>query len=157
MSGFEINGEAYEVPRLDSLNLNEEQVLYDVAGIVQSDFAPAHPEASEEQKLVAARVLDERLRNPAFKRALVYIAYRRKNPGVAISEMDVVVGETVNAIDSEVALWRGDADPTTTGSPSESESEPSSNEPLSSSDSSSNSQSIAEQVVVPLASTGTTR
>jgi hypothetical protein len=155
-SGFEIAGERYEIPRLEDLDLDEEQILYDIAGIVQADFAPAHPEASDEVKLSVMQDIADKVRNPAFKRALAHIAYRRKHPGETFGAIDVVVGK-VNALDSEIALMRGDDSPPELSSPSELDSSKSSSETSPSEDSGTPSGSISDKVVVIHAATGTGR
>ena len=71
-SGFVIDGVVYEVPGLDTLTMDEAQVLYDYSGLGLEDFAQSADETEEETK---AR---ERLfRNPGLMRALMHIAYKR--------------------------------------------------------------------------------
>lgn len=155
-SGFEIDGDRYEVPRLDELDLDEEQILFDIAGVVQVDFAPPHPEASEEEKLEIAREMAAKVRNPAFKRALAHIAYRRRHPETAYSDVELVIGK-VNALDAEIALIRGDASPPETSSPSEQESSVTTSEPSKSEDSGTPSGSGSEQAAELHVLTGTGR
>ena len=103
-SYVEIDGERYEIPRVDELDLDEEQILYDVAGVIQPDFMPAHPSAPEETRKGVELLMAARIRNPAFKRALVIIAYRRRHPETPFEEIDTRIGR-VNAFDAELALY----------------------------------------------------
>lgn len=153
-SGFEIDGERYEVPRLDSLDLDEEQILFDVSGIVQVDFAPPHPEAADEEKRELEREMASKIRNPSFKRALAHIAYRRRHPEAGYDDVQLVVGK-VNALDAEIALIRGDAPDPQTSSPSEQESSVTSSEPSRSEDSGTPSGSYSEPVAEIHVLTGT--
>lgn len=157
-SGFLIDGERYEVPRLHELDLDEEQILFDVAGVVQADFIPAHPEAEPEVKEAIERAVMLRVRNPAFKRALAHIAYRRAHPEAKFDDVQVQLG-TMNALDAGAALLRGgaDEDPPVESSQPQPESEKSSSEPSSSSDSGSDTQTESAPAVVQLAPTGTGR
>jgi len=99
-----IDDEEYEIPRLDDLDLDEEQILYDVAGIALSDFMPAHPESPPEVKRAIELMHATQTRNPAFKRALVLIAYRRENRELSFEELSGRIGR-VNGFDSELALY----------------------------------------------------
>lgn len=155
--GFEINGERLDVPTLESLTLDEEQILYDVAGVVQMDFIRAHPEASDEEKEAVERLILIRVRDPRFKRALAHIAYRRRYPAADFGDVQILVG-SMNALDVDLALLgKGDAEDPTTSSPSEHESRSSSNGSSSSEDSGSPSGSDSGEVVDLRASTGTGR
>lgn len=154
--GFEIDGERYEVPRLEDLDMDEEQILYDVAGIVQSDFVPAHPEAPDEVKLSVMQGIADKCRNPAFKRALAHIAYRRQHPELAFGDINIVIGKA-NALDAELALLRGDDDPPAPSSPNESESEKTSSEPLKSEGSTKRSRSTSDPEAALHVVTGTGR
>jgi len=102
--GILIDGVRYELPRVDDLDLDEEQILFDVSGVILPDFMPAHPSAPEEVKTAVALIQSARIRNPAFKRALVIIAYRRGNPGLSVEEIEQRVGK-IDAMDAELALY----------------------------------------------------
>ena len=106
-AGIEIGGERYEVPTLDTLDMDEAQILFDVSGIVIEDFAPAHPDSADEEKLQVQSEQLRRVRNPAFKRALVHVAYRRKHPELDYFQISEVVGK-VNAVDVTLEVLRGD-------------------------------------------------
>jgi hypothetical protein len=108
-AGFEIDGEQYEIPRLDTITLDEERVLYIYADTVLQDFAPAHPEAPEEEQAAVDRAQYRRVRNPDFKRALAHIAYRRRHPDVSDAEVQVAIGKA-NALEVDIALIRGGDD-----------------------------------------------
>jgi hypothetical protein len=118
-AGFEIGDERYSIPSLGSLTLDEERLLFIYADAVVQDFIPAHPDWSEEEVDRHERVMIARVRNPAFKRTLAHIAYRRRHPEIEDDEIQDLLGEVV-ALDLDVAVLRGDTDdedPTETTSP----------------------------------------
>lgn len=118
-AGFEIGDERYSIPSLGSLTLDEERLLFIYADAVVQDFIPAHPDWSEEEVDRHERVMIARVRNPAFKRTLALIAYRRRHPEVSEDEAQDLLGNVI-AFDVDVALLRGDdedEDPTETTSP----------------------------------------
>lgn len=156
-AGFEIEGEVYEVPRLETFDLDEEQILYDVAGVVQLDFVPAHPDASEEEKEFVQRAMMARIRDPRFKRALAHVAYRRRYPEAAFDDVAIRIGK-MNALDAELAIFgETDADPPAKSSPSEPESKTSSSEPSNGEASGNPSGSDSAPVVELHAATGAGR
>lgn len=106
-AGIEIDGERYEVPSLDSLDMDECQILYDLAGIVQEDFVPLHPDSAEEEKILHESAILMRIRNPAFKRALVHIAYHRVHPELGRHEIEGLIGK-LSGLDVTIAMLRGD-------------------------------------------------
>lgn len=89
-TGFLIDGKVYEVPMLDSLNIDEAAVLYDYCGIVQEDFAPEPGETEDETD---ARNL-KLARHPGFWNALMLIAYQRGNPTVKPAFAKAMIGKT---------------------------------------------------------------
>lgn len=151
-AGFEIDGQRYEVPRLDTFTLDEAQVLYDVAKVVLEDFAPLHPESPDEEKTLHEASILMRIRNPAFTRALVHVAYLRKHPDA--EDVSFVVGN-VNALDASIALIRGDDSPPAQSSPSEPELSNSGSETSPSTGSGNGSGSYSDGQVVTLVPTGT--
>lgn len=107
-SGFEIDGERLEIPTLDTINLDEERVLYIYADVVLSDFLPTHPDWTPEQRDAHLLAQGMKIRNPDFKRALVHIAYKRAHPDVGDDEINVKVGQA-GALELDLALIRGGA------------------------------------------------
>lgn len=89
-TGFLIEGTVYEVPTLDSLTTDEEQVMYDRCGVVQEDFLPLEGETEEDNDQRIAGVM----RAPGFMVALMHIAYQRGNPTVKEDQVRVVIGKT---------------------------------------------------------------
>jgi hypothetical protein len=109
--GIEVNGVRYAFPTLDTINLDEERILYIYADCVVRDFIPAHPEATEEEKSAYQKLQMLKLRNPDFKRALAHVAYRRRNPGLSDQDIQQAIG-TVNAHEADIAmLWGEEEDP----------------------------------------------
>lgn len=87
-TGFEIDGERYEIPTLDTLNMDEAEVLYDYCGVTLEDFILMGIGTPEEIAESA-----ERRRNPKFTRALVHIAYQRKHLDLPAAEVkDLIAG-----------------------------------------------------------------
>jgi hypothetical protein len=117
VAGFEIDGERYEVPMINTLDLNECQILADFTEergrIVQEDFEPADPTWDPERK---REHVMERLRlteRPDFKRALAAIAYLRQHPDETLTDARSRSG-TANALDFTIASILGpdEVDPT---------------------------------------------
>ena len=155
LSGFEIDGERYELPRLDTINLDEERVLYIYADTVLKDFRLPHPSWSDEEVLAYEQEQTRKIRNPDFKRALAHIAYRRRHPDVADQDVQIAIG-SANALEVDLALLRGDAEedpPTSSQKPPEKPSE--SNSDTSSGDSGSPTRNDLGQVVESPAAIGT--
>lgn len=118
-SGFNIDGEIYPVPSLESFDMDEAQVLYDYCGITLEDFAPAHPNATEEEQEEHEASVAAKVKNPGFWRAMMHIAYARGNPDMSPARVKALIGkakllETLETLATE----EEDADPQT-GFPSE--------------------------------------
>ena len=156
-SGFVIDGRTYPVPTLDTFTMDEAQVLYDYAGLALEDFGPAHPSwPKEEQDAHEAGVL-HKAKNPAFKRALVHVAYARGNPTESLATVRAIAGN-VNILEATLALFGGDDDnpPVTTDSQNEPESENGSSQTSRQSDSGSPSSNDSDGLVSLPVRTGIT-
>jgi hypothetical protein len=120
-AGFVIGERTYPVPTLDTFTMDEAQILYDVGGVVLEDFGPPHPELSEEAKAEHEAEQLRKVRSPAFKRALLCVAYARGNPELPLEQVRAAVG-SANALDVTVRLFtdqEADAGPPVESSPSE--------------------------------------
>lgn len=105
MAAFEIDGREYQIPPVFDLTMGEAQVLYDYSGYALEDFVPPIP--GEEDDRMA------KLRNPAFKRAMVHIAYQRGNPELARPEVAALVdGFDMYEMVAAMYATDDDADPT---------------------------------------------
>ena len=132
VAGFEIDGETYEVPALDTLTLDEERILYLYADTVIRDFIPPLPNASEDEKREYEVYQARKIRNPDFKRALAYVTYRRSHPDVDEGDVLKAIGK-INAFSLDLALLQGDDDSPPAQSSQNGHSQPSeTNEPTSS-------------------------
>jgi hypothetical protein len=100
-TGFLIDGKVYGIPSWDSLNLNEEEVLYDLCGLVQEDFMPAEGESDEEHE----ERLTGLMKRPKFWAALMQIAYQRGNPDAKPGDVKLVIGKT-NRLDAMSAMGK---------------------------------------------------
>lgn len=155
-TGFEIDGTRYEVPRLDTIDLDEEYILWVYADTVIADFADPHPDEKDDVKHALRVEQARKIRNPAFKRALAHIAYRREHRDLDDQTIQKALGG-VNALELDLAILRGDAsDPPTTDSQKPPGNETASSEPSKSSDSGAATASSSGPAVVSLARTGTT-
>lgn len=155
-SGFDIEGKTYPVPTLDTFDMDEAQVLYDYAGLGLEDFGPAHPEATDEEKEANEQEILQKAKNPAFKKALLHVAYARGNPELTSAQVKAAVGK-VNILQATLALLAGDdSPPEMTDSQSEPESNSVSKPPSLPTDSGSPSPNGSEGLVALPGRIGTT-
>lgn len=78
-TGFLIDANMYEIPSIDTFNLDEAQILYDYCGLTIEDF----DEIDEG---------DPKFKNPGFIRALMHIAFQRGNPTISTARVETLVG-----------------------------------------------------------------
>lgn len=109
-AGFEIDGERYEIPTLDTITLDEERILFLYSDCVVQDFAPSHPDWAPERTAAHELIQMQKVRDPAFKRALAHIAYRRRHPDEDDAEINRALG-TVNALEVDLAMLGDDPRP----------------------------------------------
>jgi hypothetical protein len=122
-SGFVIGHKTYPIPTLDTFDMDEAQVLYDYAGLALEDFGPAHPDSSDKEKDEHEADIVQKAKNPAFKKALVHVAYARGNPQLSRDAIEEVVRK-VNILDATLVLLGGeDRPPEMTDSQNEPESD----------------------------------
>ena len=153
--GITVNGVNYPFPTLDTIDLNEEWILFLGADCVVRDFIPAHPEATDEEKAAYQRLQMLKLRDPRFKRALAHVAFRRGNPGLKYEDIEKAIG-TVNALEADIAmLWGEEEDPTQT-SQKQPESKSDTSEPSSSTGSGRSTENGSDRPVETPEPTGTT-
>lgn len=86
-TGFRIDGLVYDVPTLDSFNMDEAEILYKTSGLALEDFA-----VDEDDPEASAR-FQRNLRNPGFIRAMMTVAYIRGNPGMSVGKASAVIGK----------------------------------------------------------------
>jgi hypothetical protein len=104
MAAFDIDGREYPIPSVFQLTMGEAQVLFDYCGYTLEDFVPPLPDVEDDRVRM--------LRDPAFKRAMVHIAYQRGNPETARDEVASLV-DGVQMFDMVAAMYSDeDADPT---------------------------------------------
>lgn len=117
-SGFVIDGETYALPTLSTITLDEERILFLYADVIVQDFLPPHPDWKEPVVRTYVERQERKFRDPAFKRSLAHIAYRRKHPDLSDSEIEELLGSLI-AIEVDLAVLRGEdeEDPTETTSP----------------------------------------
>lgn len=105
-NGFLIAGKVYEVPGLDSLTLDEAELLYEQSGLAQEDFAQEADETDEEHEARVAKMV----RHPGFLGALARIAFQRGNPTVKPGQVRVILGK-VNRIELFSTLGQAEEEP----------------------------------------------
>lgn len=88
---FVIDGNDYPSPLLETLDMAERRVLYDLSGIVQEDFVRDEDEETEDEHTERVRKLT---RHPGFMEALMHIAYARGNPGLKRDKVQAVIDRT---------------------------------------------------------------
>ena len=104
-SGFVIDGMTYPIPPLDSFDMDEGQILYDLASLSIEDFAPVPDDADDEVKIARGQELARQCKNPAFLRALMTVAYRRGNPQLPMGRIRDVVAQS-NHLEAMAAFVR---------------------------------------------------
>lgn len=102
MAGYDIDGRDYPVPSVFELTMGEAQVLYDYCGYVLEDFVPPLPDEDDSDRI-------KRFRDPAFKRAMVHIAYQRGNLETTRDEVAALV-DNLQMVDMVIAMYAGDED-----------------------------------------------
>ena len=152
--GIEIDGERYELPDLWSLTLDEAELVYDISGVIQEQFAPLHPDSSKEQRAFHEAQNMQAISRPSFKRALVHVAYLRRHPEAKGQDLNVIIGQ-VNALAVSLEFLRGEASPPETSSPKQPESKNDGSTTSNSEPSGTTSGSDSAGQVVPLGRTGT--
>ena len=97
-TGFKIDDLIYPMPALDTLNVDEAQVLYDYSKLTIEDFVK--PEELDDDEF--EELLKPKLRNPGFMRALMHIAYQRGNPRYPAGKVRDAVGSAnlISAVES---------------------------------------------------------
>jgi hypothetical protein len=104
MAAFDIDGREYPIPSVFQLTMGEAQTLFDYCGYTLEDFVPPLPGVEDDRVRM--------LRDPAFKRAMVHIAYQRGNPELNRDEVAALV-DGVQMFDMVAAMYTDeDADPT---------------------------------------------
>lgn len=149
-SGFRIDGERYSVPTLDTFDMDEAQILFDYSGLAIEDFVPPNPEADEEEQSTYRQELRSKVKNPMFLRALMHVAYRRKNMTMTRSQIEQVIaaGNHMQAVVDFLQTSEADEDPTQ-GSTSDSDTPKTSSDSSSRSSSKSSGQRSAKRSIAP--------
>ncbi len=148
---FVIDGVEYPSPGIETFDMGERRVMFDLCGIVQEDFAREEGETEDEH--------DERVRqlvrHPGFMEALMHIAYARGNPGLKRAKVQEVIDHTNynEAIEKWGQVEEGDDSPPDLSSQSE-HSRPSESRPSSSSEGSgslsSNGSDAPDKIPAPI-------
>ena len=104
-AGFTIDGKVYAIPTLDSLTMDEAQVLFEYSGLTVEDFAGIEIDEELDVEQLDPEQLEQlkRMRNPGFLRALLHIAYARGNPALGRKRVERLVGD-VNMLDAMIEL-----------------------------------------------------
>lgn len=89
-TGLLIDGQVYELPTVDSLTLDEAELMYDRCGLTQEDFVKELDETDEEHERRVAKLI----RPPAYSAFLMQVAYQRGNPDAPPERVKKVLGST---------------------------------------------------------------
>ena len=100
MAAFEIDGREYPIPSVFELTMGEAQTLYDYCGYTLEDFVPPKPGEPDEKRIA-------QVRDPAFKRAMVHVAYQRGNPDMPKDEVGRLI-DGVQMLDMVAAMYEAD-------------------------------------------------
>lgn len=87
---FVIDGTDYEAPDLDSFDMAERRVMFDLSGIIEEDFVQEENEAEDDHKQRVRKLT----RHPGFMEALMHIAYARGNPDVKRQRVQELIEKT---------------------------------------------------------------
>lgn len=86
-TGFQIDGVIYEVPAIDTLTMDEAQVLYDYSGLRIEDFVERENETADDREQ-----RERKFENPGFMRALMHIAYQRVHTDLRNDKVRALIG-----------------------------------------------------------------
>jgi hypothetical protein len=86
---FKIGSDEYEIPEVFGFDFDEAQILYDYSKLTIEDFVAD----GDDGQMTADGLLSllEKMKNPAFLRALRHVAYRRKNLGASEAKIKVSI------------------------------------------------------------------
>lgn len=99
MSRFVIDEREYDIPTLETFDLDEAMILYENTGLGLEDLF--YDKDAEDAEDVAAR-----FRHPGVIKTLVHVAFRRGNPGMNAKRVADLVGKA-NYTDVFVQLLEG--------------------------------------------------
>lgn len=112
---FIIDGAEYPAPSLDSFDMAERRLLFELAGITQEDLVRGEDESEEDHDVRVSRAL----RHPGFMETLMHVAYARGNPTIKRDKVQSVIEKT-NYLEA-IQKWaeEDDASPPDLTSPNE--------------------------------------
>lgn len=96
---FLIDGREYDIPGLETFDMDEAMILYDYAGLTIEDFAADDEDDDEADVEERAR----KLKHPGLIRTLLHVAYQRGNPTLAKAKVGREIGK-VNLFEILAAL-----------------------------------------------------
>ena len=89
---FVIDGREYEIPGLETFDMDEAMILYDYSGLTLEDFAADDDVEDEEER-------NRKLRHPGLLKTLLHVSYQRGNPSVGKAKVSRTVG-AMNLVDA---------------------------------------------------------
>jgi hypothetical protein len=87
---FVIDGGDYDAPDLDTFDMAERRVMFELSGIVEEDFVRQEDETDDEHTLRVRKMT----RHPGFMEALMHVAYQRGNPDEKRARVKAVIDKT---------------------------------------------------------------
>ncbi len=112
---FVIDGNEYPAPTLDTFDMAERRLLYELSKITQEDLVREDDESEEDHD----RRVTMTLRHPGFMETLMQVAYARGNPALKPDKVRAII-ERTNYLEA-IQKWaeEEDAGPPDRTSPSE--------------------------------------
>lgn len=157
---FKIDDVEYALPPIAEFDMDEWEIVYDYSQLLFSDFAPLATFDEETGELIEGDEKEELARRrktqqPAFRKALLHIAYRRAHPDAGLEEIKDIVrrarqSDFIEALyDASEPDVEGDARPPEL-TPKPDESSPRTNDDSSDSGSDGSTKSSGEAAAQPV-------
>jgi hypothetical protein len=87
---FVIDGSDYPWPDLETFDMAERRVMYDLSGIVEEDFVRQEGESEDDHNERVRKMA----RHPGFMEAAMHIAYARGNPEMKRAKVQEIIDHT---------------------------------------------------------------
>lgn len=87
---FVIDGSEYPAPTLDTFDMAERRVMFELAGIVEEDFLREDDESEDDRQKRVTKLT----RHPGFMEALMHVAYARGNPELKRAKVQELIDRT---------------------------------------------------------------
>lgn len=99
---FTISGAEYEIPVVATFDIDEAEILWGYCHLGLEDLVPDSDGTWSEER--NEEILTH-MKNPAFRKTLLHVAYRRSNPDASSKEIEKQIGKVSNL--ESLAAWMG--------------------------------------------------